>query len=79
MAQLIAQDERPLPAFAGFEVPVGNGLVEFRSADTGKCASFRNRKPFALNGRRWLVHDVSIDVRMVSCEHPENDLNKRAR
>ena len=48
VTQLIAQDERPLPALAGFEISVGDGLVDFRSADAGHRASFRNRKAFAL-------------------------------
>lgn len=45
MTQFIPEDERPLPALAGFEASVADSLVDFRSTDAGHGASFRNGKP----------------------------------
>jgi hypothetical protein len=48
MTQLIAQDERSLPALASLEAAFGDGLINFSSADSGDCASLSNGKGFAL-------------------------------
>ena len=53
MTQFIPEDERPLPALAGFEASVADSLVDLRSTDTGHGAGFRNGKPLA--GECWVV------------------------
>ena len=47
LAQVIPENERPLPAFASLKAAVCDGLIDFSSADTGHRASFRYRKSFA--------------------------------
>ena len=59
MTQFIPQDERPLSTLASLEAAVRYGLVDFGSADTGHRASFRYRKPFALD-RAVVVHSLSF-------------------
>jgi hypothetical protein len=47
-AQIVAKDEGALPTFAGFEISVCDGLIDFCPANPRHGASFRNRKTFAL-------------------------------
>jgi hypothetical protein len=49
MAQFITQDKRALSTLARLEAAFRYGLVDFRSADAGYCASFRHREAFAHN------------------------------
>jgi hypothetical protein len=59
----LTQDERSLPALAGLQASVAYGLLDFRAADAGYSAGFRNRKPFALQFDNIFEHFVILHFR----------------
>jgi hypothetical protein len=62
MAQLVSEDERPLPALASLKASVRDGLIDFSPADSGKSAGLRNREAFAFHSLRGHIQ-FSVSVR----------------